>query len=102
VPPDDRPELDPRPARGRRPVGVAAEPRRRDLRVGLPAQSDVAREAQVDVGSGVATANAPALQCGLEDHHRHVGRVDGDLAEPLDEGPIEVPLRVGESDGGRQ
>lgn len=49
----------------------------------------------------MAAANSPALQRGLEDHHRDVRRVDGDLAEPLDEGPVEIPLRVGGAAGER-
>jgi hypothetical protein len=67
------------PLRGRQHVDVDA-----DTAAGtLGSQSAVEREAQVDVGGGVAAANAPALQRGLEDYHRDVGRFDRDLAEPL-------------------
>jgi hypothetical protein len=69
--------------RARQRVDVAAD----DAAATLGSQSDVEREAQVDVGGGVAAANATALQRGLEDYHRDVGRVDRDLAKPLSEGP---------------
>jgi hypothetical protein len=62
-------------------------------------QLHVEREAQVGVSGGVSAANAPALKRGLEDHHRDVRRVDSNLSEPLDEGPVEVPLGVGGAAG---
>ena len=71
-----------------------------DARV-TPLGSDVEREAQVDVGGGVAPANAPALQRRLEDHHRDVHRVDGNLSEPLDKAPVEVALGIGGAAGER-
>jgi hypothetical protein len=63
--------------------------------------SGIERETQVDLGGGAAAADTPALQRGLEDYDRDVHRVDGEFAEPLDEGPVEAPLRLGGAAGER-